>query len=227
MNCTYLGHSAFLVESEHHLLLFDHTSGPIELPSPDKPLVVFVSHRHGDHYDRSIFGFASHRGGTHFVLSDDIPSSDVPAGLEVQWMGAHERSEVSGIVITTLRSTDEGVAFVLDVEGARIYYSGDLNHWHWAGESEAYNNAMAKAYRAELDRLPKSLDIAFVPVDPRLEEAYSLGAKDLVERVALKVLVPMHFWGDSSVCSRLRAELESFEGEIVQLDESPYTWRIA
>lgn len=227
MNCTYLGHSAFLVESEHHLLLFDHTTGPIGLPSAEKPLVVFASHRHGDHYSQSVFGFASHPGGAHFVLSDDIPASDVPSGLDVTWMGVHERAEVLGIAVMTLRSTDEGVAFILDLEGMKLYYSGDLNHWHWDGESEAYNSAMATAYRAELERLPKSLDIAFVPVDPRLGNAYSLGAKDLLQRATVKTLVPMHFWGDSTVCSRLRRDLDSYEGEIVQLDKSPYTWRIA
>jgi L-ascorbate metabolism protein UlaG (beta-lactamase superfamily) len=227
MNCTYLGHSAFLVEGEELLLLFDHTAGPFALPATEKALVVFASHRHSDHYDPSIFEFASHPAGAHFVLSSDIPASDVPDGLDVHWMGPHEQHEVAGVGIETLRSTDEGVAFVLEVGGKRLYYGGDLNHWHWEGESEAYNSAMARAYRAELDRLPAHLDIAFVPVDPRLGEAYSLGAKDLLERVAVDVLVPMHFWGDGSVCSRLRGELGEWDGEVVALDTSPYTWRIA
>lgn len=227
MNCTFLGHSAFLVETEQLLLLFDHTAGPFALPSVSKPLLVFASHRHSDHWDRSIFSFASHPGGASFVLSSDIPASEVPEGAQVIRMGAHETQKIEGVVVKTLLSTDEGVAFLLDVAGKLLYFAGDLNHWHWAGESEAYNRDMAKAYNAELALLPDHLDVAFVPVDPRLGTAYSLGARDLVERVSVKTLVPMHFWGDGSVCGRLAAELHDFDGRIVQLEESPYTWRIA
>ncbi len=226
MNCTFLGHSAFLIETEHRLLLFDHTAGPVALPSQRKRLVVFASHRHSDHYDRSIFSFASHPGGATYVLSANIPASDVPEGLDVHWMEAHQKRAVEGMTVKTLLSTDEGVAFVIDVEGTLIYYAGDLNHWHWEGESEDYNREMAKAYHTELDRLPPSIDVAFVPVDPRLGAAYSLGAKDLVATVSVKTLVPMHFWGDGSVCGRLQAELQDFDGLIVHLDQSPYTWRI-
>jgi L-ascorbate metabolism protein UlaG (beta-lactamase superfamily) len=225
MNCTFLGHSAFLVETESELLLFDYTEGVFELPSETKPLFVFVSHRHSDHYNRSVLSFAKREGRTTFVLSNDIPSSGF-SGYDVVWVGPHEKKEVGGLGIETLRSTDEGVAFVLTVGGRTLYYAGDLNHWHWSGESEAYNTQMAEAYRAELDRLPPALDVAFVPVDPRLQEAYSLGAKDLVERCNVSTLVPMHFWGDLSVCSRVRDELAQFDGTVVQLEEAPYRWRI-
>ena len=227
MNCTFLGHSVFLVETESLLLLFDHTAGPIALPSPSKRLLVFVSHRHGDHYDQSVFSFASHPSGASFVLSRDIPASDVPQNVEVIWMEAHETKEIGGVVVKTLLSTDEGVAFLLEVEGTLLYHAGDLNHWHWEGESDAYNREMAKKYRSELALLPSHLDIAFVPVDPRLGDAYSLGARDLVERVSLKTLVPMHFWDDYRVCKRLQSELGTFDTKIICLDESPYTWRIA
>ncbi len=227
MNCTFLGHSAFLVETETLLLLFDHTAGPFALPSLAKRLLVFASHRHSDHFDRSIFSFASHPGGASFVLSNDIPACDVPEGVEVIRMGTHETETIEGVVVKTLLSTDEGVAFLLAVEGKAIYYAGDLNHWHWEGESDAYNREMERAYRSELALLPPHLDIAFVPVDPRLGVAYRYGARDLVERVSVKTLVPMHFWEDYSVCRRLQSELSLFDTEIICLGESPYTWRLA
>ncbi len=36
-----------------------------------------------------------------------------------------------GAEIRTLRSTDEGVAFVVHYAGKTIYHAGDLNWWHW------------------------------------------------------------------------------------------------
>ena len=58
MDCTYLGHSTFLLETEHAVLLFDYTGGPLSLPEGEKPLLVFASHRHGAHFNEAIFPLA-------------------------------------------------------------------------------------------------------------------------------------------------------------------------
>lgn len=226
MKYTFLGHSAFLVESEAYLMLFDSTTGSVPLPSDTKPLFVFASHRHADHYDPSIFSLAERRGHTVFFLSSDIPPTNVPFPYTINKVGPYEENIVEGVVVKTLKSTDEGVAFVVEVEGKSIYFAGDLNHWHWQGESEAYNEAMAEAYHKELELLPSHLDCAFIPVDPRLGDFYSLGAKDLVSRVAVDTLVPMHFWGDYSVCSKLKKELAESGVNVVLLEAVPQTWRI-
>ncbi|NLV61741.1 MAG: hypothetical protein GXY63_09045, partial [Spirochaetales bacterium] len=60
-----------------------------------------------------------------------------------------------------------------------------------------------------------------------LGKAYSLGARELLATVSVKMLVPMHFWGDYSICERLQSELGAFDTEIICLAERPYTWRIA
>ncbi|MDK2860034.1 MAG: hypothetical protein PWP25_1220 [Sphaerochaeta sp.] len=226
MKCTFLGHSAFLLETDAYLLLFDYTNGAVSLPSSTKPLLVFASHRHADHYDTSIFSLAEREGHTVFFLSSDIPPTDIPFSCTINPMGPYEEDIVEGLVVKTLKSTDEGVAFVVEVEGKTIYFAGDLNHWHWEGESKQYNEEMANNYHKELALLPGHLDIAFVPVDPRLGSFYSLGAKDLVETVSVDMLVPMHMWEDYSVCSTLQKELGDRVKDVILLDTVPQTWRI-
>lgn len=228
MDCTYLGHSAFLLETENVYLLFDYTKGSLELPSVGKPLVVFASHRHGDHFSTEIFGLAKRKGRTTFVLSSDIATHHA-AGLEsVVWLGPYEEAEVENVAIRTLKSTDEGVAFILDMDGKAVYFAGDLNHWHWNGESEEYNRQMEEDYHQELRLLPRSLDVAFIPVDPRLEDAYILGAKDLLERISVTHLVPMHLWGAYELCARLAQELkeQNLTTAVALLHTEPQTWRI-
>ena len=226
MNCTYLFHSAFLLETENVLLLFDYTGGPLDCIDGKKTLLVFASHRHGDHFSDTVFSLAKREGKTVFILSSDIATHLVPSSVQVRWMGPYEEITVEDVAIRTLKSTDEGVAFVVQVEGKTIYHAGDLNHWHWEGESEAYNRQMQSDYYDELRLLPAKLDLAFVPVDPRLGPFYSLGAKDLVERVEVKTLIPMHFWKDNTVCARLAKELDLLVGEVVQLSNDTMTWRI-
>jgi L-ascorbate metabolism protein UlaG (beta-lactamase superfamily) len=39
----------------------------------------------------------------------------------------------------------------------------------------------------------KNIDIAFIPVDPRLEENYDLSAKYFANKINAQVIIPMHF----------------------------------
>ena len=51
------------------------------------------------------------------------------------------------------KSTDEGVAFLIETEGKRIYHAGDLNNWVWEGEPEADNKRMSQRFHQELEKL--------------------------------------------------------------------------
>ena len=55
MKITYIHHSSFMAELDHAVLLFDYFEGNIPETDRAKPLFVFASHRHGDHFSRSIF----------------------------------------------------------------------------------------------------------------------------------------------------------------------------
>ena len=55
MKVTYIGHSGFLLETEEINFLFDYYEGEIPILEKEKPLVVFVSHSHHDHYNPEIF----------------------------------------------------------------------------------------------------------------------------------------------------------------------------
>ena len=61
MKVTYTHHSSFMAELEHAALLFDYFEGEIPAVEGDKPLFVFASHRHGDHFSRAIFDLADQR----------------------------------------------------------------------------------------------------------------------------------------------------------------------
>ena len=69
-------------------------------------------------------------------------------------MKPHQKLTVDDLEIETLASNDQGVAFVVKVAGKRtVFHAGDLNWWHWNGESEEFNNDIADSYRQEIDLL--------------------------------------------------------------------------
>ncbi len=58
MKVTYIHHSSFLVETDENYFLFDYFEGELPEFKEDKPLLVFASHRHGDHFSPVIFELA-------------------------------------------------------------------------------------------------------------------------------------------------------------------------
>ena len=72
MKVTYIGHSGFLIETENSLFLFDYYQGELPQLSSQKPLYIFSSHRHEDHFNPVIFQLAQKHEHTEYLLSFDI-----------------------------------------------------------------------------------------------------------------------------------------------------------
>ena len=78
MKITYIHHSAFLVETESAYLLFDYFQRKLPEFSEEKPLYVFASHRHPDHFSKVIFELEEKHPKIHYILAFDIWSKRVP-----------------------------------------------------------------------------------------------------------------------------------------------------
>ena len=72
MRVTFLAHSGFAVELEHVCLLFDWWKGDLPPVPADRPLLVFASHRHEDHFNPAIFSLAEGGRDVRFLLGKDI-----------------------------------------------------------------------------------------------------------------------------------------------------------
>ena len=204
MKITYIHHSCFLVETSRFYYLFDYESGLLPEMDVAKPIFVLSSHGHSDHYQAKIFSLLNAAGMQYIraVLSDDIP---VPDGIDtLQVSPGREYDLAPQLKLTTFRSTDLGVAFLIDDQGTRFYHAGDLNDWVWEGESDSYNIQMTADYRKQIGLLSETLnhqqlDAAFVVLDPRQEKDYDRGLCYFLETVAAKQVYPMHYWNNPAI----------------------------
>lgn len=213
MKVTFLSHSGFLVELKRVALLFDYTGGDLpELGS--KPLLVFVSHRHADHFSKRIFDLKD----AHFVLSDDIQGF---AGANITPVGPHEmRSPLPGVLVETLPSTDEGVAFLVTVGAETIFHAGDLNWWHWEGEPDPWNPQMAEDFRRCCEPLRgRLIDLAMLPLDPRQGADGFRGAKHFLETASIARFLPMHQWGTLGFTDDFLAACPQFADVTVKVEQ--------
>ena len=219
MVVTYIEHSGFSVELPECTLLFDYYLGKLPEFPKEHSLIVFASHVHGDHFQKKIFQLREQYQEVYFVLSDDIPKKyDAP---DVIWVSSDVKVTVAGCEITCLKSTDEGVAFLVKCGEKTVYHAGDLNWWHWEEESATYNDEMKQNYQREVDKLEgRKIDAAFVPVDPRLEDAYFWGIDYFMRKTDTKVVFPMHFWGkyETIDCLIRQKETEDYRDRIAEID---------
>lgn len=232
MQITYIDHSGFLVETAACYYLFDYYQGALPQLDPHKPILVFASHGHGDHYNPEIFAMLRDRGMEQItaVLGKDIPVKKYPEqGEDLTCIKAtfYQTYQLPcDTLVYTLLSTDEGVAFLLQCPEGTIYHGGDLNDWAWDGEPEQDNRQMTGSYRHEIDLLEKyqkeklenrPIDVAFIPLDPRQEQYYAGGMCYFLKKICVSKVYPMHFWGQPEVMGQFLQEYPEYT-EFIERD---------
>lgn len=219
MNVTYICHSGFLIETAECYYLFDYFKGALPDLDIRKPILVFASHRHPDHYNPVVFEKLKNLGmeQVHAVLSKDIPKRNYPEDIPVLTVTFHQSYELplGGGTLHTLHSTDQGVAFLILCNQSSFYHAGDLNDWVWEGETEQYNKQMTGSYRHEIKVLSEilsktTLDIAMLPLDPRQEKDYAKGMLHFLQKIPTKKAFPMHYWERPSVIQQFIREHPAF-----------------
>ena len=228
MQVRYLFHSGFLVEGRAGYYLFDYYRGELPPLSPEKPVTVFVSHGHQDHYNPEIFPLLRSKGAREIlgVISRDIPERRLPKGESLLRVRAGETLRLpGGEGVETLLSTDQGVAFLVDTPEGLLYHAGDLNDWVWPGEDERENRQMRGMYRHEIDRIKgRPVDLAFVPLDPRQEEEAFSGLAYFLEKVPAKKVFPMHYWQQPEIIEAFINAYPQYNDRIIQTDRFGGKW---
>jgi len=231
----YLYHSGFAVQTSDHFLIFDYwkqspkgkglDSGVINPAAlSGKDVIVFVSHSHGDHFNRNILSWGAYIPKLRYVLSNDIRA--VPGSIMI---GPGQTRTQQDFTVAALKSNDAGVAFIIEIDGLCIYHAGDLNWWHWVGDTDEENAELAEIYMEQISLLGgRRIDLAFVPVDPRLGGQYAWGINYFMEHVDARCAVPMHFGNNSAVVERLLRDesSEPYRDKILRLTERGATAEI-
>ncbi|WMJ87361.1 MBL fold metallo-hydrolase [Anaerocolumna sp. MB42-C2] len=233
MKITYIHHSGFCAETETAVMLFDYYKGMIPLFDKKKHIFVFSSHKHQDHFNFEIFELAKIYPEITFILSSDIrmnksymdrkniPESIRPnihyinknvietypinSNTEDGYPDLSPDDKSSSLLVETLTSTDEGVAFIVTINGKVIYHAGDLNWWSWEGETKEEYADMTDRFQKEIFKIKgRFFDAAFLPLDPRQEDRFWWGFDYFMKSTETVHAFPMHFWKDYTIISKLK-----------------------
>ena len=228
----YIYHSGFVLELEKSILIFDFYRIPTDkkneeesfiskfIKRTDKKVYVFSSHSHSDHFNKEILKWLNLNENIKYILSDDIK---IHKHKNFYFTKEGDSFELDNLKISTFGSTDLGSSFYVNVEDKNIFHSGDLHLWHWEDDTLEEEKTMYDAYMSELEKIKKldRIDIAFVPVDPRLGVNTLEGVELFYKVLKPKLIVPMHFSDDYS---QMKKFIENFKNikdvEVIEIDES-------
>lgn len=210
MLLTYIYHSCYLLETAEVNLLFDFFKDSGDKPGKgiihdrilkeEKPLYVFASHFHPDHFNREILEWSCKRGAIQYIFSQDILENHKASADEATFLNKGDTYQDDRLYVKAFGSTDVGSSFFLKIGGKLLFHAGDLNNWHWKDESTPEEIKEAEDfYKRELDDVAKEirqLDVAMFPIDPRLGTDFMRGAIQFISRIHVKTILPMHF-GDA------------------------------
>ena len=229
MQVIFIHHSCFLIEVDDKVLIFDYFGGDRvngytftgKIPSyaPDTKIYMFASHSHRDHFDMDILRWSGQYPNIRYILYKDIRISphflekhgiDPKVREQVQFVTAGKRYEVDDLVIETLASTDAGVAFYVTTNGVSFFHAGDLNDWKMEGAGDLINGKQERAYRHEIRKITdKPINLAFVPMDPRLGPYQSLGIDFFLKNTDAEFVFPMHMWQDYSAIAAYKKKISN------------------
>ncbi|HYH02922.1 MAG TPA: MBL fold metallo-hydrolase [Bacillota bacterium] len=203
---TYLYHSGFTVETADCFLIFDYyqpavkqaktTAGILtrELLETKSRVYVFASHSHADHFDPAILTWAD-LTTVNYIMSSDIRVN--PPLPRSHLLSPYETFRDNRLAVQTFGSTDQGVSFLVETGNFTLFHAGDLNWWQWSEDSPTDQAKAVSDFKAEIAKIAgHRIDLAFFPVDRRLEEYYAHGALYFAAQLRPKLLIPMHFGSD-------------------------------
>ena len=196
---------------------------------PAKKLLVFASHSHPDHFNREILKLEEMYPDVEYIFPKDIGIAKKEQRISEHFMRKRDEITVGDTKVRSLRSTDEGVAFLIKCEDRTIYHAGDLNWWHWEEEDDAYNRMMRGDYKKEIEALAgEKIDLAFVVLDPRQEEQFCWGFDWFMRHTDTKIVFPMHMWKKYEVQDRLAGMevSELYRDKIMRIREMGQTFEL-
>lgn len=215
MNLTYIFHSGFVVETEQVIMVFDYWMDPAGIMTrfmdSGKPMYVFSSHFHEDHFNRTVLTWKERTGRTCYILSKDILKHRRAQKEDADvWLAKGGEWNDGLISVTATGSTDSGVSWIVETGGKRIFHAGDLNNWYarllndedrdtgmlgnWGLGIDPVKEE--KRYLGELKdirKIAETFDVVMFPVDSRIGNGYTRGARQFISQFKVGLLVPMHF----------------------------------
>jgi L-ascorbate metabolism protein UlaG (beta-lactamase superfamily) len=214
----YLGHAGWAIKTKNRLLIFDYVWVPRSSEIPENPslsdgyidpaeikdhsVFVFVSHRHGDHFDPMIFEWEKSVENIQYIFGWEAAQNPRYHYLYKPKI----KTTIDGIEVYNINHEFDGIpeaAFLVKTDGLVIFHSGDH------GSTGEELNPVFKANIDFLAEKESQIDMAFISqFGSRGGGEVNNGDLYTIEKLGPKVTFPMHQGGGERFYERFAREVQ-------------------
>lgn len=215
LRCWQGKQSSFVIETPSATLIFDWYTGKIPFINKNKPLYVFISHIHPDHYHPFMLSLANTYENVSVYMgydySDDKVNSDLnslteKASNSINFFNGKQKMNTDFGSLESLTSTDLGVAFLVKIDGLTLYHAGDLFPWGGIGLEFIKYTAPLKGVH---------IDYAMLPLDPRFPAEARGCIYHYLNLADISYFTPMHLWDKPDFVSAFAKENPQYCGKMI------------
>ena len=218
IRCRLSDQSGVLIETQEATLLFDWYRSILPPIRRDKPLHVFISHIHQDHFNLGQLSLAKRFPDVSVYLGYDYSEDWLNDDLEklpevcadtVSCFRENQLLNIDGGSVQSLPSTDLGVAFLVHINGMTFFHAGDL--FPWPGTEPVFLDCIAPLQDVQID-------YAMLPADPRFPEAAQFCVSAFLSQSDIKYFTPIHLWDQPDFIKAFAANNTQFRRKMVFRD---------
>lgn len=215
MKLTYLGHSAFEIETNNKKILIDPFLIMCPNCNPSGITDIFVTHGHSDHLGSATE--ISKKTGAQITAIFELASYCSKKGAKTNGINLggfidYPWGKACAVPAFHSSSTPDGnyggcpCGFVFEIEGKRIYHAGDT------------------CLNSEMQVIGETLkpDISILPIGGY----YTMDIDSAViasEKIGSKYIIPMHY----NTFDAISVDISDFEAKIKQLNKMPVVMKIS
>ncbi len=244
INAMYLGHSGFLIDHPDVTMIFDWSQGRLPEIRTDKPLCVFISHVHSDHFNPEILNVVAAHPKAEIYLGYDHSIPEIDEMLEkhkISFLDGEQKiiSNIckQGMIISTYRSTDLGVALLVEIGRRKFFHAGDLYLMQtfdrnlfsimprehikqifgtYLDSYDEYLNLSVKEFNEFTEPLKgMTIDYGMIPLDPRVSGVGYETVRRYMELAEIKSWSPMHLWGKYGFVDAFLSEHPEYSENVI------------
>ncbi len=215
----FIAQSAFIIETPSITMVFDcHQPDKIPQLSKDKPIVVFISHTHADHFNRGIFALSEKYTDVTYFVGYDVGNRFIDSCSEqvkkcIHFFNDYQKQTTEWGEIMSLKSTDIGVAYIVEVDGRVFFHAGDLAIWNADVDRQMFTMIVKHMEGMHID-------YAMIPLDNRCVNMGNLTVQTYMEMLDIDYFTPMHMWDNYAEVDAFANKFPQFVPKMIAMQTS-------
>ncbi len=211
LEITYIYHNCFIIKWNDESIIFDYPEilsaeeeDFIRKEVANKELGILISHSHFDHFSEKFLDLRLVAKRFTCAVSFDVAKKSSKCAKECLVINEGAMFKILDAEVKAYGSSDLGVSYLLRIGDFSIYFAGDNADWRRKELPPQINRLVWDVFSKTIGKIRAEygkIDIVFIDLCEICENLG--GILYIVNTLKPKLVVPMHFHGNTKLLKRI------------------------